>query len=142
MGEYQLPCCSHPLDATTGSTEMTPFETDIDRANQRIEELEASLELAEYNLNQCEGHVENLNLELTAEKDRSAQWANVAKAVGRRCYFRYSGMCAGNCPGRSICNCDGLTVLQGDDMPERWREDFMSDNDALAALSPKGGEGE
>ncbi len=48
------------------------------------------------------------NRELDRLRARNACLENVLKAVSRQCRWREQGLCDLNCPGRLVCDCEGL----------------------------------
>ena len=60
--------------------------------------------------------------ELDRLRARNADLENIAQAMSRRCYIRLAGCCDLSCPGRTVCNAEGLTPLSHASVPVTFRE--------------------
>ena len=58
--------------------------------------------------------IDEANRQILAANDRAALFSNIAKAVGQLCYYRKSGFCMTDCPGRIVCNVSELHPLPYD----------------------------
>ena len=52
------------------------------------------------------------NYELERLRARNACLENILRAVSRQCRWRETGLCDLNCPGRLLCDCEGLEVFE------------------------------